>query len=104
MEHAVSEADQEAADIKLHNLLAAEGYLFPRKLPNGEWLALKKMLYTTGLFIIKDEYNWRTRWCYEHYHVAFAAFMVFDGTGDPSGLWIKQKPEDRLNPKWARNV
>lgn len=89
-------------DTQLHDLLVKEGYLFPRKLPNGEWLALKKMLYTTGLFIIENKTSWRTRWCYENHNDALAALVYFDGVGDPPGPWIKQKPEDRLNPEWAR--
>ena len=28
------------------------------------------------------------------------AFATWDGVGDPPGDWIKQKPEDRLNPRW----
>jgi hypothetical protein len=97
-EQKVSEDEQQEADIKLHNDLCAQGYLFPRKLPNGEWLALQRMLFTTGIFIVVNEDSWRTRWCYETYEEAFVAFVHFDGVGDPSGPWIKQKPEERLGP------
>lgn len=77
------------------------GYVAPRKLPTGEWAALQPMLYTTGLFIIEKEHSWRTRWCYEYMADAADALATWNGEGDPPGPWIKQKPEDRLNPAWA---
>jgi hypothetical protein len=58
------------------------------------------MFYTTGLFIVTDRCRWRTRYCYEHPIEALNACLIWDGKGDPPGLWIKQKPEERLNPKW----
>ena len=79
------------------------GYTHPRKLPTGEWAALQRYLYTTGIVIIEDEHSWRTRWCFEFAIEARKALDAWDGTGDPPGPWIKQKPEDRLNPEWTRN-
>lgn len=83
--------------------IVALGYFMPRKLPTGEWAALQKMLYTTGLFIVTDEYSWRTRWCYEHAADALMALAEWDGKGDPPGPWVKEKPSDRLNPHWAKS-
>lgn len=80
--------------------ILALGYYRAKPLSNGEWLALQRMLYTTGLFIVVDEDWWRTRFCYERSADAEAAFAVWDGLGDPPGMWIKQKPQDRLNPRW----
>jgi hypothetical protein len=69
-------------------------------LATGEWAALRQMNYTTGLFVGLTRIGYRTRFCYENGIVAAAALSVWDGSGDPPGPWIKQKPEDRLNPKW----
>jgi hypothetical protein len=83
------------------------GFYRARQLPNGEWLALAPMMFTTGLCLVAEpdpsdqvSNGLRTRFCYEHARDAEAAFLAWDGVGDPPGNWIKQKPEDRLNPRW----
>ncbi len=81
----------------------ALGYSGARQLPTGEWVAVQSMLYTTGLFIVVDGLSWKTRWCYERAEDANVALTTWDGKGDPPGPWIKQKPEDRLNPDWSRS-
>lgn len=87
------------ADLTKAEVLAL-GYALARPLGNGEWLAVAPQLFTTGLFIVQDRHSCRTRYCYESPIEATRAFLTWDGEGDPPGLWIKQKPEDRLNPKW----
>ena len=83
--------------------IIALGFYAPRWLPSGEWAALQRLMFTTGLFVGVDHpLGYRTRWCYEHATDAEAAISEWDGNGDPPGLWIKQKPEDRLNPAWAK--
>lgn len=76
------------------------GYPHSRQLPNGQWLAVAKMAFTAGLFVLDDdpETGYKTRYCYEHLSEAVAALTAWDGAGDPPGPWIKQKPEGRLNP------
>jgi hypothetical protein len=85
----------------------ALGYYRVRRLPNGEWLALARMMFSTGLCLVEEpdptdqvSNGLRTRFCYEHAREAEAAFLAWDGEGDPPGNWIKQKPEDRMNPRW----
>ena len=77
-------------------------YKLPPKLPSGEWAALRPMLYSTGLFLGIVAVGCRTRWCYERTDDVITALAAWDGQGDPPGLWVKQKPEDRLNPAWAK--
>lgn len=79
------------------------GYYRPRRLPDGTILALCTMNFTVGLFVGIDEDGYRTRYCYEHADDAESAIDAWDGTSDPPGPWIKQKPEDRLNPNWSRS-
>lgn len=78
--------------------LAEQGYSFVRKLPTGEWAGLQRMVFTTGLFIGLDEFGWRTRFCFEDSGQAMAALAVWNGEGFPPGYWIKQKPEEVMNP------
>jgi hypothetical protein len=81
----------------LKRYLERQGYYKVRRLPDGRWLGVQKMLYTAGLFIMTVEAP-ITRFCYEHPAEAEQAFDEWDGNGDPPGAWIKQKPEDRHGP------
>jgi hypothetical protein len=73
-------------------------YENPRQLPDGRWAALMRMMFTTGLYIVEDEFSWSTRWCYERFSDALHALETWDGTGDPPGDWIVQKPQQRMGP------
>lgn len=87
-----------STDLLSADILLGLGYHAPRRLPDGRWIALQRMLYTTGLFVLEVPEFYRTRYCYERWTDAEAALQVWDGSGDPPGPWIKQKPEERLNP------
>jgi len=78
----------------------ALGYWRAKRLPSGEWLALQPQIFTWSLVIVRDKQSWRTRYCYEDPADAAAAFLAWVGAGDPPGNWVKQKPEERLNPRW----
>ena len=79
--------------------LADLGYYCARRLDDGRWIAVSPMVFTTGLFVITpDLLSWTTRFCYERSVDAIAAVEAWDGQGDPPGPWVKQKPEERLNP------
>ena len=78
----------------------AETYYRSRQLPDGRWIAVRDMLFTTGLYVDIDEWSWRTRFCFEHAAEAVQALEEWDGTGDPPGMWIKEKPSNRMNPRW----
>jgi hypothetical protein len=84
-----------AQDIK------AMGYLYPRQLADGTWIALAKMMYTVGLVVGIDRVGYRKRFCYETATAAVLAVTAWNGQGDPPGMWIKEKPGDRFNPAWA---
>jgi hypothetical protein len=61
------------------------------KLPTGEWAAICKYLFTTGIVVGLDESSYRIRWCYERQQEAGMALLTWDGRGDPPGNWIKVK-------------
>lgn len=74
------------------------GYSFPRKLPSGEWAGIQRNLFTYGLVVGLDKTGYRTRFCYSLKTDAVESLEKWDGEGFPPGYWIKQKPEDVLNP------
>jgi hypothetical protein len=84
--------------------IIALGYEHPRQLPDGRWIAMGRLLYTTGLFVGIDRVGYKTRFCYETAPDCFAALQLWNGKGDPPGPWIKEKGAggDRINPLWAR--
>lgn len=69
----------------------------------GQICALQDYLYSTGvlvglMFDIDQTCEYRARYCYEHHADAERALLTWDGTGDPSGPWIKEKLSGRLGP------
>jgi hypothetical protein len=62
--------------------------------------ATMKFIFTTGLVFGLDDSGYRGRYCYETETEAFIALMLWDGTGDPQGPWIKYKGVggERLGP------
>lgn len=37
------------------DVIEGHGYAVVRQTPSGEWLGVKKMLFTTGLFVITED-------------------------------------------------
>lgn len=79
------------------------GYTPTKLLPSGEWAGVQDYMFTAALVIGLDQTGWRTRYCFEHRADAEKAFEAFTGECDPIGPWIKQKPEERLNPNNPSN-
>lgn len=71
--------------------LITQGYMMPRQLPDGTWIALHQLMYTVGLCYGLDEYGWKKRWCYEDRVQALHALLVWDGKGDPPGPWVARR-------------
>ena len=80
------------------SFLANMGYKNLRQLPNGEFVGVLAQMYTWGLFVGLDIIGYKRRFCYEHESGAVTACETWNGEGDPSGPWIKEKPSDRLGP------
>lgn len=79
--------------------LEKQGYSHVRQLPSGEWIGVSPFLYTAGLCIGLDETGYRVRFCYANSRAAEDAADLYDGVGDPPGLWIKEKGgSERLGP------
>lgn len=83
--------------------LKSAGITNVRLLPTGEYAGLHRFMFTTGLMVglVHDEFDlYKTRYCYNGQLEARKALEAWDGQGDPPGNWIKQKPEDRMNPNY----
>ena len=79
----------------------ANQYLRSRQLPDGRWIAVTNQIYTTSLYVdVTERSAYRKRFCFERTAEAVQALEEWDGTGDPPGPWIKEKPGDRMNPRW----
>ena len=98
-------SDAEKKNREIAEFLFREGYIWTRRLESGQWIAVQPMLYTSGLFVLNSDptSGWRTRYCYEKRLDALKALTHWDGGGDPPGPWIKQKPEERLNPNFIKS-
>lgn len=115
----MSDASNGANHLLDEQALREDNYVLIRFLPDNRAIALYQMMFTTALCVLRPGYfsatrdadgninaldNHReTRYCYEHFNDAVKAVAHWDGTGDPPGPWVKQKPEDRLNPALARD-
>lgn len=84
----------------LLSMLAENGYTNIRKV--GQQLCgLQCFMFTTGLMVGLDANGYQRRYCYEHREEALEALKTWDGTGHPSGPWIKMKGggAELLNPE-----
>lgn len=91
----------------LEKFLVEGGITNVRQLPTGEWAGLHQFAFTCGLMVgLKEDMFdfYRTRYCYKTRTEALVALLQWDGEGFPPGNWIKQKPEDVLNPKLLEEV
>jgi hypothetical protein len=96
-----SEMEFNFADLYMRATLELAGYSRVRKLDDGKWIGVMRMLYTTGLCygLAPEGYEWR--YCYEHAADALLALEEWDGAGDPPGPWLKVKGHpagERLGP------
>lgn len=79
--------------------LKSEGYT-NLKVIGGRLCGLRRFIFTTGLVIGIGTHNYFGRYCYQNHADALDALNTWDGSGDPSGNWIKYKGEggERCNP------
>lgn len=77
-------------------------FLLLREVPGHGLCAVQCFLYTCGLLtdltLSETSHVYGRRYCYDNLHKAVYALRAWDGTGDPPGLWIKEKLSGRLGP------
>lgn len=80
--------------------LQEQGYIAVKQCENGVWIGVSVQIYTFGLCVGLGEFDYKNRYCYENLGEALRACRLYEGEGDPSGLWIKMKGRDgeKLGP------
>lgn len=66
-----------------------------RKLNDGRWIGVHRLLYHWTLHIDISPWGYEDRYCYPNLEDAQKALEVWDGTGDPPSGWVR-------HPKTAR--
>lgn len=77
--------------MNMPDLLIEYGYVSPRQLPDGRWVAVCQYFYTAGLVVDCTALGYAYRYCYGAMADALMAVKTWDGHGDPPGPWIKLK-------------
>ncbi len=67
------------------------GYMYPKQLADGQWIALRTLLSTTAIVIGLDNTGYNHRYCYRYHEDALEAINSWDGAGHPPGEWIVRK-------------
>lgn len=88
-------------DTEFIAIMRSFGYINVRKLPNGVWIGVARMIYTAGLLVGLTIEGYSGRYCYPTLLDATDAVKLWDGNGDPPGPWIKYKGDggERLNQR-----
>ena len=76
---------------KLIQFLETEGYYEIRNIDGQGLCGLRKFAFTTGLIIGIEQLTYVGRYCFSSEQDALNALNDWNGTGDPSGNWIKYK-------------
>jgi len=75
---------------EMQEIIQENGYLYCREIPGRGLCGLKRFMFTSAIVYGLDADGYTGRWCYELAE-AKAAFLEWDGIGDPPGDWIKHK-------------
>lgn len=78
------------------------------RLIDGRLCGVQKFLHSTGLlvnltFCDDGTCQYAARYCYEFELEALLDLMTWDGHGDPTGAWLKEKVSERLGPGTLAN-
>ena len=73
-------------------------------LASGELVGLRAFMFTVGLCVGLQDDGYRIRYCYPSWAAAEAALAVWDGSGDPSGPWIKAKGAGIDRPNTLKGI
>lgn len=81
--------------------LADQGYTPIIVIPSVGVCSIRRMIFTTGLFVNMDELGYQYRYCYQTRAEALSAIESWNGEGHPPGDWVKRKGEggDLSNPE-----
>jgi hypothetical protein len=77
--------------------LGQQGYDNIKVLPNGDWAATHRFLFTTAIVSDLHEYGYEDRWCYHTQATAEQALEAWSGIGEPQG-WHRHPGTGRRRP------
>jgi hypothetical protein len=79
-------------DVATETYIRALHFYAVRKLPSGEWAALRMGQNTVDLCTgIQSDGGCDRRWCYIRESDAIRALRAWDGSGNPSGHWVMMR-------------
>lgn len=89
---------------ELIEAMKEQGYKNLRYVPNKGVCGTYRFAFTAGLVYGMSEDCYAGRYCYHTWQEAVAALREWDGSGDPSGNWIKHKGYvEYSNPNYKEN-
>lgn len=75
-------------------LLESEGYADIRKMPDGEFAAIRTFVFTCAIIYGMTPWGHDERWCYRTYEDAKKALDAWNGEGEPEG-WHRHPASGR---------
>lgn len=84
----------DAAELALEGFLRTE-YLVLRRLPDGSYAGLQRLLYTTGLFMGVDRNGWSKRFCFKDVGEALAQLALLKSEDDEPEGFVARRPDLR---------
>jgi len=82
----------------------AENYIETRRLPDGRFIGVVRLLYHWTLHVDIWELGYCDRYCYPDLSDCIAACRTWNGSGDPPGFWNRHpgsgRRRDRSGREW----
>lgn len=63
----------------------ANGYTNLKKMPDGQWCGLMRLMFTTAVVAGLNSWGYEDRWCYHEFEDALTALKAWNGVGEPKG-------------------
>jgi hypothetical protein len=73
--------------------LLEEGYIQPRQLSDGTWIAMQRLIFTTAIVTGLHEWGWINRYCYDDPVRVRAEFAKINSKNDEPTGWIAKRPQ-----------
>ncbi len=77
-----------------HWLRDEAGYLAAKRLPDGSYATITRLLTTLGICLGVGQIGWARRFCYRDTAECLAAWQALESQGDTPTGWIARRPEE----------
>lgn len=81
----------EDSDQAFRQMLEANGYYDIRKLPDGTWAALYRLIFTTAICTGLDDLGWAYRWCFDDPDMAAAGLAKLEAMDDEPAGYVARR-------------